>query len=960
MSMIHRGGKAVIILIALVLIGSVCAADTDVQPLQGAGTRQLVFLPDDPELFAGGQLPAWGSPGDTGEEWVDYGYRPPPVDLSHMTGLQLDPRAFLTASSDIPPDQQMLPDRSTVMYPLSYDLRTLGKVTPVRDQKSCNACWAFATYGSLESTLLPGENRDFSENNLKNKHGFAYAHCAGGNVLMSAAYLSRWSGPVLESDDPYSYYSSYSKPNLDIQKHVQNVLFIPGRSGPLDNDQIKNAIISYGGVASPIYLSSTYLATTKPAYYYSGSLAANHMVTIIGWDDQYSRSNFKTTPPGDGAFLIKNSWGTLWAAGGYAYVSYYDSWLGSENWVITAEPTGNYDNVYQYDPLGFTEDFGYGTDTAHLGNVFTAAGAEEISAVGFYTTFPNTAYDLTIHVQPVNGPINPSGPVFRTSGTMGMMGYHTVVLATPVKVSTAEKYSVVLKLRTPGYTDPLAVEYPRTGYSPGAVAHTGESFVSPDGITWDDITSQVPNANVCIKAYTRDLNPLPTLSSLSPATATRGGSDFTLTVTGSGFISSSKIRWNGAERPTTPVSATQLKATMYAADIAVKGSYPVTVFTPAPGGGTSSPLGFSVTDPPPTISRFSPASAYAGGTFFTLQLDGDGFVSGARVRWNGVERPTTFVSASRLTAAIPDGDIAAQGTAQITAVNPDGAASDTVTFTTNTPLPSITTFSPASARVGGAQFTLVVTGSGFTSGSKVRWKGSDRTTTFTSATELAATIPASDIATAGTAAVTVSSPSPAATSNTVTFTVNPASGSPPPPGPGGGDVVTTETATSSTYLGYSGTYFQQAQSVKASDSGISEIQVALARKGSPAQTINFHVRATLKGTDLGWASITPDMVTSTDYKNPSWVRLVASDPIPVASGAPCYLVLDTDTGNLQNYYLVPLNGNNPYRDGYHYKNTVGSLNSAYDMLVTVSFTPGTTGIVGRVGGVTIPLHRSGV
>ena len=215
--------------------------------------------------------------------------------------------------------------------------------------------------------------------------------------------------------------------------------------------------------------------------------------------------------------------------------------------------------------------------------------------------------------------------------------------------------------------------------------------------------------------------PVPILTSLSPQSIAGGGPAFTLTVTGSKFFPASTVRWSGADRPTTYVSATQLKATIDAADIALKGTFPVTVFNPAPGGGASPAIGFPVTDPPPSILSFSPASAYAEGQAFPLTLSGNGYVSGARLLWNGAERPTTVNSASQITVSIPASDIAGQGTATITVVNADGALSYAVTFTTNTPLPVITTFSPASAKAGGYQFTLRVTGFGFTSGSKVRW-----------------------------------------------------------------------------------------------------------------------------------------------------------------------------------------------------------------------------------------------
>jgi hypothetical protein len=95
------------------------------------------------------------------------------------------------------------------------------------------------------------------------------------------------------------------------------------------------------------------------------------------------------------------------------------------------------------------------------------------------------------------------------------------------------------------------------------------------------------------------------------------------------------------------------------------------------------------------------------------------------------------------------------------------------------PVPATASITPVSALSGGAGFTLTVTGSGFVNGAVVRWNGSDRATTFASATQLTAAIPATDMATAGTANVTVFNPAPGGgASNAQTFTVT-QSGGPP-------------------------------------------------------------------------------------------------------------------------------------------------------------------------------------
>ena len=262
----------------------------------------------------------------------------------------------------------------------------------------------------------------------------------------------------------------------------------------------------------------------------------------------------------------------------------------------------------------------------------------------------------------------------------------------------------------------------------------------------------------------------PTISSLSPSSATAGGAAFTLTVNGTNYVSGATVNWNGSARTTTFVSATQLTAAITAADIATAGTASVTVTA---NSQTSNTATFTVNNPAPVLNSISPNSATAGGSAFTLTANGSGFVSSSKINWNGTALTTTFVSASQLTASVPASDIASAGTASVTVVTPSpgGGTSGAQTFTiSNSTVPTISSLSPSSATAGGAAFTLTVNGTNYVSGATVNWNGSARTTTFVSATQLTAAITAADIATAGTASVTVTENSQ--TSNTATFTIN--------------------------------------------------------------------------------------------------------------------------------------------------------------------------------------------
>jgi hypothetical protein len=286
-------------------------------------------------------------------------------------------------------------------------------------------------------------------------------------------------------------------------KHVQKVVSLPGRTSSLDNNAIKWGLQTYGAlyvafdwqpaVQSNHMVKTAYFNPTKAAYYDATSTGGNHAVTIVGWDDNFAKTNFSKMPPGNGAFIVKNSWGTSFGKSGYFYVSYFDNNFGrtgGKNAVaFTAESTTNYKTNYQYDPFGWVSNLGYGSNTAWGANIFTAK-AGTLKAVGLYASTNNTAYTIYVYKNPSSTNPRSGSLVANKTGVITYQGYYTAVLPTSVPLSAGQKFSVAIKYNTPGwnYPDPITMLVPGyDGNIPDSVP--GHSFVSATGAagTWSDL-----------------------------------------------------------------------------------------------------------------------------------------------------------------------------------------------------------------------------------------------------------------------------------------------------------------------------------------------------------------------------------------------------------------------------------------------------------------------------------------
>jgi hypothetical protein len=268
--------------------------------------------------------------------------------------------------------------------------------------------------------------------------------------------------------------------------------------------------------------------------------------------------------------------------------------------------------------------------------------------------------------------------------------------------------------------------------------------------------------------------PSPTLTALAPSSALVGGVAPTITITGQNFLKRTVIELDGHALATSFVSVSSLSATLPPSLLATSGNHAVTVSTSAPGGGRSAPSTFAVDNPVATLTTIAPNDALINGAATPITITGTGFVTGSTVIFGTAALPTTYVSATQITATVPQASLATSGTIPIVVTNPlpGGGPSTRIAFTVANPTVTVTSITPTSATVGSAATTIAAVGTGFVSGSSVSFNGTAVPTTVSSATALTATVPATLLATTGNFPFVVTNPSPGGgVSVPVTFTV---------------------------------------------------------------------------------------------------------------------------------------------------------------------------------------------
>lgn len=432
---------------------------------------------------------------------------------------------------------------------IKYDLRNRIDI-PVYNQGRSNVCWGFSLATVYETTLKTLKNdenpisvkhlvystSDSFLNGEKYKYGLRRdAVTRGATGLMGLAYFTNGTGPISTYEMPFSdvqeniplsevtekegtervtgwkffgnIQKKYTTSGVQYKYEQQDVNFDAIQSV---RNEIKAHIINYGAIMTTIKFdqsdNSQYFNPSTNSLYYNGTAGGDHSVSIIGWDDNYSKDNFVSTnkPANNGAYLIQNTWGDIKT---YVYISYDDVNVEQFCYGITGIGYKDYYNLYQYDGQGANIGETTTENTYYVASVYdrNTTGLEILDEVGL-TSLYDANYE--IYINPVDGSLTgPNVQKAKVSTSPMGKGYITVKLDTP-KILTGSKFAVIIK-----YTKVGDKKFGKTLLSGKSSfieysvlqSQAGQCYIGSAMESMTDMATFEKTTKACIKAFTKTL-----------------------------------------------------------------------------------------------------------------------------------------------------------------------------------------------------------------------------------------------------------------------------------------------------------------------------------------------------------------------------------------------------------------------------------------------------------------------
>lgn len=395
-------------------------------------------------------------------------------------------------------------------FPSSYSMWTRGETNYVKHQQTTGTCWTFSSNETVETFMKKNKNAvfDLSELHMEyatqrnftdgtNYEGHKRTIDQGGNFFMSTAYYMSNRGPVIENDFPFTTNLSLV-PLSRIRKNpvvdVNDMMFLINLDtcNSQTKEAIKSHIVNYGAVATTIMMdqhNEKYYNKTTSAYYYNGGTTINHGVTIVGWDDNYAASNFSASnrPPGPGAWIAKNSYGTSFGISGYFFISYYDTTVCRMLEGTSDADTDFPDNLYTYNTLGYnTSSSDVGATTGYSASTFNKSSSKELLTEVSFGAYNYAKIDAYLIPDGTTLSMNNSKIVKLGTLTIPYGGYKTLKLSTPIELKDT-KFSIIGKYTyqsTSGVA--FGIDYEGTAWEILSTER-GQSFISYDGNRFTDL-----------------------------------------------------------------------------------------------------------------------------------------------------------------------------------------------------------------------------------------------------------------------------------------------------------------------------------------------------------------------------------------------------------------------------------------------------------------------------------------